>query len=392
MFNLNTLLFYLSAYMGYRFVSSWYNGSSTKEGEGTSSGTSEVSFDEFLHNYINKGQIRSISIHRMQDDSHKIINHLTAETISGQTLTLHINNVDHFLEKLETLQLEVGVQPNAFIPVAFKHTVFDDISNTNKSYMMINALIIGVCFGMYRLFRGNVMWLRKDVQNMGRGMTGGSSKGKGGGGFGGTDTNTQTTHKVFDLDKDIKVTFDQVAGLTEAKVEVMEFVDFLKNPEKYTKLGARLPKGALFTGPPGTGKTLMAKACAGESKVPFFYISGSEFVEKFVGVGASRVRKLFKEAKQLAPAIVFIDEIDAVGKKRESGSRMGSGNHERETTLNQLLVEMDGFKTDQNVIVFAATNMADSLDPALLRAGRFDRAIDIPLPDLSARIEIFKVH
>jgi ATP-dependent Zn protease len=169
-------------------------------------------------------------------------------------------------------------------------------------------------------------------------------------------------------------------------------VDFLKNPEKYTKLGARLPKGALFTGPPGTGKTLMAKACAGESKVPFFYISGSEFVEKFVGVGASRVRKLFKEAKQLAPAIVFIDEIDAVGKRRESGSRMGSGNHERETTLNQLLVEMDGFKTDQNVIVFAATNMADSLDPALLRAGRFDRAIEIPLPDLTARIEIFKVH
>lgn len=172
----------------------------------------------------------------------------------------------------------------------------------------------------------------------------------------------------------------------------MEFVDFLKNADKYTKLGARIPRGALFTGPPGTGKTLMAKACAGESKVPFFYISGSEFVEMYMGVGASRVRKLFKEAKSMAPSIIFIDEIDAIGKKRESASKFGGGNDEKETTLNQLLVEMDGFKTDQNVIIFAATNLKDSLDPALLRAGRFDRNIDVNLPDISARQEIFKVH
>jgi AFG3 family protein len=181
-----------------------------------------------------------------------------------------------------------------------------------------------------------------------------------------------------------------VAGNQGAKDEIMEFVDFLKDPKKYQKLGARVPRGALLVGPPGTGKTLLAKAVAGESKVPFFTISGSDFVEMFVGVGASRVRDLFKKARSKAPSIIFIDEIDAVGKKRHG--KMGGGNDERDNTLNQLLVEMDGFATDTSVIVMAATNRADILDSALLRPGRFDRQIEVTLPSIEERAQIFRVH
>jgi len=195
---------------------------------------------------------------------------------------------------------------------------------------------------------------------------------------------------VYGEDKKIDVRFNDVAGHENAKQEVLEFVDFLKNPKKYQALGARVPRGALLTGPPGTGKTLLAKAVAGEAGVPFLSTSGSEFVEMFVGVGASRVRDLFKVAREKAPSIIFIDEIDAIGKKR--GGRMGGSNEERDNTLNQLLVEMDGFQTESSVIVLGATNRSDSLDSALLRPGRFDRQVEIGLPNIKERSQIFEVH
>ena len=216
--------------------------------------------------------------------------------------------------------------------------------------------------------------------------------GGGGGGGGAQIFNIgKSKAKLFDEKTDVKVTFKDVAGLEGAKEEVQEIVDFLKNPTKYTVLGGKIPKGALLVGPPGTGKTLLAKAVAGEAKVPFFSLSGSDFVEMFVGVGASRVRDLFKQAKDKSPAIIFIDEIDAIGRARGKNNITGS-NDERENTLNQLLTEMDGFGTNTNVIVIAATNRADVLDKALMRAGRFDRQIYVDLPDLRERKEIFKVH
>ena len=218
------------------------------------------------------------------------------------------------------------------------------------------------------------------------------SKGAGGGGGGGGIFNVgKSKAKLFDKESNIKITFKDVAGLAEAKQEVEEIVSFLKSPDKYTKLGGKIPKGALLVGPPGTGKTLMAKAMAGEANVPFFSMSGSDFVEMVVGVGASRVRDLFKQAKVKAPCIIFIDEIDAIGRARGKNPNMGA-NDERENTLNQLLTEMDGFETNSGVIILAATNRADILDSALLRAGRFDRQIYVDLPELKDREEIFKVH
>jgi len=214
----------------------------------------------------------------------------------------------------------------------------------------------------------------------------------GAGGAGGQIFNIgKSKAQMFGQGKSTNVTFDNVAGLEEAKEEVKEIVDFLKNPKKYTALGAKIPKGALLVGPPGTGKTLIAKAVAGEAKVPFFSLSGSDFVEMFVGVGASRVRDLFKQAKEKAPCIIFIDEIDAIGRARGKNPNMGS-NDERENTLNQLLTEMDGFGTNSGVIMLAATNRADVLDRALMRAGRFDRQIYVDMPDLNERKEIFEVH
>ncbi|MDG2062792.1 MAG: ATP-dependent zinc metalloprotease FtsH [Flavobacteriaceae bacterium] len=216
--------------------------------------------------------------------------------------------------------------------------------------------------------------------------------GGGAGGPGGQIFNIgKSKAKLFDKNTDVKTTFKDVAGLEGAKEEIQEIVDFLKNPTKYTKLGGKIPKGALLVGSPGTGKTLLAKAVAGEAKVPFFSLSGSDFVEMFVGVGASRVRDLFKQAKDKSPSIIFIDEIDAIGRARGKSNITGS-NDERENTLNQLLTEMDGFGTNTNVIVIAATNRADVLDKALMRAGRFDRQIYVDLPDLNERKEIFQVH
>ena len=213
----------------------------------------------------------------------------------------------------------------------------------------------------------------------------------GGGGAGGVFSVGKSKAQLFDKDNAIKVTFKDVAGLSEAKTEIEEIVEFLKNPQRYTDLGGKIPKGALLVGPPGTGKTLLAKAVAGEANVPFFSMSGSDFVEMFVGVGASRVRDLFRQAKEKSPCIIFIDEIDAVGRARGRNPNMGA-NDERENTLNQLLTEMDGFGSNSGVIILAATNRADILDKALLRAGRFDRQIYVDLPELKDREDIFKVH
>lgn len=253
---------------------------------------------------------------------------------------------------------------------------FENEERTNyfakaMEWLLFPILLVALWFFMFR--------------KMNKGMGGGSQGG------GGIFSVGKSQAKLFDKDNNTKITFKDVAGLEEAKIEVMEIVDFLKNPKKYTSLGGKIPKGALLVGPPGTGKTLLAKAVAGEANVPFFSISGSDFVEMFVGVGASRVRDLFRQAKEKAPCIVFIDEIDAVGRARSKNAGFSS-NDERENTLNQLLTEMDGFGSNSGVIILAATNRADILDKALMRAGRFDRQIHVDLPELKERVEIFGVH
>lgn len=271
------------------------------------------------------------------------------------------------LQNLEDNIKEAKEQYNIDTPVVFEYekNVWGDIFLTLLPFI----LIIGIWIFIMRR------------------MSGGA-----GGGAGGQIFNIgKSKAKLFDQNTDVKTSFKDIAGLEGAKEEVQEIVDFLKHPEKYTSLGGKIPKGALLVGPPGTGKTLLAKAVAGEAKVPFFSLSGSDFVEMFVGVGASRVRDLFKQAKEKSPSIIFIDEIDAIGRARGKSNFSGS-NDERENTLNQLLTEMDGFGTNTNVIVLAATNRADVLDKALMRAGRFDRQIFVDLPDVRERKEIFEVH
>jgi len=277
---------------------------------------------------------------------------------------VEIGDLKHFEEKLDKAK-EDGIS----VEYRFK---------TTTDYLMgflINVLpwVFFIGFWFYMMRR----------------MSGGGAGGSGGGG--GIFSIGKSRAELYDAKKQEKTTFKDVAGLEGAKEEVKEIVDFLKNTEKYTKLGGKIPKGVLLVGPPGTGKTLLAKAVAGEAKVPFFSLSGSDFVEMFVGVGASRVRDLFKKAKEKSPSIIFIDEIDAIGRARGKNNITGS-NDERENTLNQLLTEMDGFGSKDNVIVIGATNRADVLDKALLRAGRFDRQIFVDLPDLNERKEIFKVH
>ena len=284
---------------------------------------------------------------------------------------------------------KIGVSPKVYvkIPSADKFSDFYDKAVADSHIATQVRFEEGddaiwnflVSFGPIILLIGVWMFLM-------RRMSGGT-----GAGPGGVFSVGKAKAQLFDKDNDRKVTFKDVAGLAEAKQEVEEIVSFLKNPEKYTELGGKIPKGALLVGPPGTGKTLLAKAVAGEANVPFFSLSGSDFVEMFVGVGASRVRDLFRQAKEKSPCIVFIDEIDAVGRARGKNANMNS-NDERENTLNQLLTEMDGFGSNSGVIILAATNRADILDKALLRAGRFDRQIHVELPDLNERKEIFGVH
>jgi len=277
-------------------------------------------------------------------------------------LQLESSWTEEFAKDLHQAQLDAGYSQDELIPMKEeKHTSFSD----NLSWIIpIVLMVLLWVFLMRRMGGGG----GSQIFNIGKSKA-----------------------QLFDKDTMVNVTFNDVAGLEEAKVEIKEIVDFLKHPKKYTDLGAKIPKGALLVGPPGTGKTLLAKAVAGEAKVPFFSLSGSDFVEMFVGVGASRVRDLFKQAKEKSPCIIFIDEIDAIGRARGRSASQGS-NDERENTLNQLLTEMDGFGTNSGVIILAATNRADILDRALLRAGRFDRQIYVDLPDLNERRAIFQVH
>ncbi len=278
----------------------------------------------------------------------------------------NIGSVEVFENNMKELQKDIS--PENRVPIDYETRV--DVFGELMGWLLPLIIIVAIWIFIFR--------------KMGSGM--------GGGGAGGIFNVGRSKAKLFDNEKTkVKVNFSNVAGMEEAKIEVQEIVDFLKKPDKYTKLGGKIPKGALLVGPPGTGKTLLAKAVAGEANVPFFSLSGSDFVEMFVGVGASRVRDLFAQAKQKSPCIVFIDEIDAIGRARSRGASIG-GNDERENTLNQLLTEMDGFDTNTGVIIIAATNRADILDPALMRAGRFDRQIHVELPDLTEREDIFKVH
>lgn len=288
---------------------------------------------------------------------------------------------------------EVG--PHYYFEIGDVNQFSTDLNNARQSYEKANpgqTLQIPVEYVTQHNYFGDIIgWLLPFALLIGLWLFIFRRMGGGPGGGGQIFNIGKSKAQLFDKEASVKVTFKDVAGLDEAKVEVMEIVDFLKNPKKYTNLGGKIPKGALLVGPPGTGKTLLAKAVAGEAGVPFFSLSGSDFVEMFVGVGASRVRDLFRQAKEKAPCIIFIDEIDAVGRAR-GRSLMQGGNDERENTLNQLLTEMDGFATDLGVIILAATNRPDILDPALLRPGRFDRQISIDKPDLKGREEIFKVH
>ncbi|KAI8469650.1 MAG: membrane AAA-metalloprotease [Monoraphidium minutum] len=298
-----------------------------------------------------------------------------------------IGSVDSFERKLDEAQRDLGIAPDSFVPVKY----------------VTEISVLGTLLDMAPtiLFLGWAYWLlTRQMRQMGgggglgglgRGGPLGGRGGRSGGGAGGFFGMVKAPIGTLDKNAKDKVTFRDVAGCDEAKAEIMEFVDFLKKPDKYKSLGAKIPKGALLVGPPGTGKTLLAKATAGEAGVPFLSISGSDFMEMFVGVGPARVRDLFAQARSQAPSMIFIDEIDAIGRARGRGS-MAGGHDERENTLNQLLVEMDGFSTTSGVVVLAGTNRPDILDRALLRPGRFDRTISVDTPDIKGRIQIFEVH
>lgn len=323
----------------------------------------EISWRDFLNLYLNKGAVEKLEVINKKWVRVKL---QPGASLEGKVIWFAIGSVDSFERNLENAQIEQNIDPPNFVPVIYK----TEVEASSLTGMLPTILIIGFLIYM----------MRRSADMMGRGGR------KGGGLFGGV---MESTAKLINP-TDIGVKFQDVAGCEEAKIEIMEFVNFLKNPQQYIDLGAKIPKGALLTGPPGTGKTLLAKATAGEANVPFLTVSGSEFLEMFVGVGPSRVRDMFSMARKHAPCILFIDEIDAVGRKR--GGRSFGGHSEQENTLNQLLVEMDGFNTTTNVVVLAATNRVDILDKALLRPGRFDRQIFVPAPDIKGRASIFKVH
>ena len=336
----------------------------------------EVNWTQF-ENIVQKGGVKSITVYTNKNIAEAVLSDSLSQVVDKQyppetapafgaasgpadRVSAQIPSSDKFDEKVEQWK-----QQGVFTG----EVKYDKVADYSMVLWNVGFIVLMVVlwFFMLRRFSG------------------------GAGGGGGIFSVGKSKARLFDKDNDNKVTFQDVAGLAEAKVEIAEIVDFLKNPKHYTQLGGKIPKGALLVGPPGTGKTLLAKAVAGEADVPFFSLSGSDFVEMFVGVGASRVRDLFRQAKEKAPSIIFIDEIDAIGRARGNKANIG-GNDERESTLNQLLTEMDGFGTNSGVIVLAATNRADILDKALLRAGRFDRQIYVELPDLTDRKEIFQVH
>ncbi|TDG52873.1 hypothetical protein AWZ03_000416 [Drosophila navojoa] len=326
-------------------------------------GYKEISWKEFVNSYLSKGAVEKLEVVNKKWVRVRL---LPSQSSSG-VLWFNIGSVDSFERNLETAQTEQGIESINFVPVIYRN----EVEASSLTGLLPTLLIIGFLVYMMRK--------SADMMGAGRGR-------KGGGLFGGV---MQSTAKLINP-TEIGVGFKDVAGCEEAKIEIMEFVNFLKNPQQYIDLGAKIPKGAMLTGPPGTGKTLLAKATAGEANVPFITVSGSEFLEMFVGVGPSRVRDMFAMARKHAPCILFIDEIDAVGRKR--GGKTFGGHSEQENTLNQLLVEMDGFNTTTNVVVLAATNRVDILDKALMRPGRFDRQIYVPAPDIKGRASIFKVH
>ncbi|ODN00746.1 AFG3-like protein 2 [Orchesella cincta] len=324
----------------------------------------EITWKDFVNIYLAKNLVEKLEVVNKK----WVRVRLGPGAFSEGVLWFNIGSVDSFERNLENSQMEMNIEPSNFIPVIYK----TEIEAASLTGILPTLLIIGFLIYM----------MRRSAEMMG----GGKAGRRGGGIFGSV---MESTAKLINS-SDIGIRFKDVAGCEEAKVEIMEFVNFLKNPGQYQELGAKIPKGAILTGPPGTGKTLLAKATAGEANVPFITVSGSEFLEMFVGVGPSRVRDMFTMARKHAPCILFIDEIDAVGRKR--GGRSFGGHSEQENTLNQLLVEMDGFNTTTNVVVLAATNRIDILDGALLRPGRFDRQIFVPAPDIKGRASIFKVH
>ncbi len=358
-----SVLFYTIAFavLGYYFIGD-------KEGAGLSK---ELSYTK-LTAYIETGAIEKIEVSddlqakaTVKPQSYTLVfgSQGDGEKVRG-VLRTQVPSVEEFAKYMDTVNADRKAAGQAAIDVTFA-------KSRDYWYLILVNIVPFVLIVLFFVYM---------------------SRGIGGlGGAGGIFGVGKAQAQLFDSNKKDKVTFEDVAGLYGAKQEVQEIVEFLKNPKKYTEIGAKIPKGALLVGPPGTGKTLLAKAVAGEANVPFFSMSGSDFVEMFVGVGASRVRDLFRQAKEKAPAIIFIDEIDAIGRARGKNTFTG-GNDERESTLNQLLTEMDGFGTNSGVIILAATNRADVLDAALLRAGRFDRQIHVELPDLQERKEIFLVH
>ena len=334
----------------------------------------DLSYTKFTA-YINNDAVASVTVYddntakaKIRPEKYTLVfNNQEAGEKSKGELNVFVPSVEEFAKYIDNVNLTRKEAGKAAIDVSYAK------SKGDWYLILVNILP----FALIVLF---FVWMSRGMANAA------------GGGPGGIFNVGKAKAEVFDKDKKGKVTFKDVAGLAGAKQEVEEIVSFLKEPKKYTNLGGKIPKGVLLVGPPGTGKTLLAKAVAGEANVPFFSMSGSDFVEMFVGVGASRVRDLFRQAKEKAPAIIFIDEIDAVGRARGRNNMMGGGNDERESTLNQLLTEMDGFGSNSGVIILAATNRADVLDAALLRAGRFDRQIHVELPDLQERKEIFGVH
>ena len=343
----------------------------------------DVSFQRFKNEYLLPGRVNKVVVITNTLEANVYLkagekvatsggNPPVVATANSPALTFKIGSVESFETSLREAQKDAQLNNPAFQPVEVtfdqEHNLFRELLG---SFLLPLILLVGVWFLIMR-------------------KMGGGAGGPGGGPGGGIFNIGKSKAQLFEKGTKVNITFNDVAGLDEAKVEVMEIVDFLKNPKKYTALGGKIPKGALLIGPPGTGKTLLAKAVAGEAQVPFFSMSGSDFVEMFVGVGASRVRDLFKQAREKSPCIVFIDEIDAIGRAR--GKNMMMSNDERENTLNQLLVEMDGFSGDSGIIILAATNRPDVLDPALLRPGRFDRQISIDVPDVKGRKRIFEVH
>jgi AFG3 family protein len=358
-FRFDPISFFVTALVTYYVYRSFFPGES---------GGREITWQEFRANYLEKGLVEKLTVLNHNRVRVELNREAAVQADSnGQPASyvyFSIGSVDSFEMKIEAAQFELGIPSHERIPVAYH-----DETPWGGVLMSLAPTL---------LFLAGVFWMSRRA-------------GGGAGGQSGIFGIGKSRAKRFNHETDIKIKFSDVAGMDEAKVEIMEFVSFLQQPERFEKLGAKIPRGAILSGPPGTGKTLLAKATAGESGVPFYSVSGSEFVEMFVGVGPSRVRDLFANARKNTPCIIFIDEIDAIGKSRAK-SNVGGGNDERESTLNQILTEMDGFNTSEQVVVLAGTNRPDVLDKALMRPGRFDRHISIDRPTMDGRKQIFRVY